>query len=176
MPLLLLWHPKRASGATIASGAWSSTGTGSASFEGASIASSTLTSAGDSTVQWVGASTAAAALGADGIATMVMVGASDASGAFSADGLGDALFVGDSDSPAAPAAPTTTVTEGFGGAAWGRPSSKKKRRAEDAELAQVLRALAPAFPWVRDLDDDDKVLELIRELAPEILGHFKRLH
>jgi len=149
-------------GGSVASGALSATGTGTATFAGAALAASALNSAGTSTMSAVGAAIASGALNAEGVGMMEMVGASTgaASGDFSMSGEAGVDWVGQQvggevveevpppDERGGPGASP-------GGDPWKRSSARRRKRLKG---------------------DDEELLEALRQVAPDIIIHYRKIH
>lgn len=180
-----------------ASAAASSEGTGTATATGASTATSVASSDGTSTAVMAGSSTASAAMSADGSSTATMVGAArsesvmlgegeatatavgealaDGSGAayaagestaiaegaatsaaeFSAEGVGTATAVGDGGEAEEVEAPVQPGEGGPGGNARQDHAQKKKRRLKR---------------------EDEEIIALIKQMAPQIFQYRRTLH
>jgi hypothetical protein len=169
--LLLLFHPRVTATGT-ADGAFSMDGTSTVQWAGASLADAAADSQGSATVTWAGASTAAADLGVDGASSVTWTGASTAAAALGADGASDAQWVSDAVAPpAVEIVPPTQVPDMEGGAAARSAQRRKRLKREDEEISALLRAFGSGIGWERN---EQGLERLIRDIAPEVLSHYKK--
>jgi len=136
--------------------ALSATGSGTATMAGASEASGAFSSTASATMTMAGAALSTAVMDAQGSGTLTMTGASLATSALAADGTGEAQFEGEGAALPEPAAPVPLT--GDAGAYPRRSAFERAKRRRELER------------------EDEELIAIIKQFAPELMQHRRILH